>query len=175
MGFMIVDLRVRRLLKLFLATPIRRSDVLVGLVLFRSLMIIPDVLLTIIFGHYVLGVPIRCSYFTLAVVVLAGGLSFAGIGTLLGCRTEKPEAAIGLINLVLMPQVVLSGVFFSYEKFPAVVQPVLRMLPLAQIIDCLREVMLEGKSLDQVAWRFAIIGTYGIICFLLALRWFRWT
>jgi ABC transporter DrrB family efflux protein len=173
-GFAIVDLRVRRLLKLFLATPMKRSDLLAGLMLMRIIMIVPEMLMLLVIGNLCLGVPIRCSPITLAAVLLVGGCSFMSIGLLIGCRTDKPEVAIGLINLFLFPQVILSGVFFSSKKFPDVVQPFLQALPLTQLNDCLREVMLEGKDLFQVAWRLGILAGIGIVCFLVSLRWFRW-
>jgi ABC-type multidrug transport system permease subunit len=173
-GFVIVDLRVRRLLKLFLATPMKRSDLLAGLVFMRLIMIVPEMLMLLAVGNLFLGVPIRCSLLTLAVVLLVGGCSFMSIGVLIGCRTEKPDVAIGIINFFLLPQVILSGVFFSSKKFPDSVQPFLQALPLTQLNDCLREVMLEGKDLFQVAWRLGILIAIGSICFLLSLRWFRW-
>jgi ABC-2 type transport system permease protein len=125
-------------------------------------------------GCLVLGVPVRCSYFTLAVVLAVGGVSFSAMAVLLGCRTEKAETAVGLINLTFIPQVLLSGVFFSAEKFPHEIQPILKALPLRQMNDCLREVMLEGKNLYEVKWHLLILTGYGIVCFLLAMKWFRW-
>jgi ABC-2 type transport system permease protein len=174
-GFVIVDLRVRRLLKLFLATPMKRSDLLAGLMFTRIVMIVPEMLMLLLLGHFILEVPIRCSLFTLMVVLLIGGSAFMSMGVLMGCRTDKPEVAVGIINLFLLPQVILAGVFFSSKKFPEGVQPFLQALPLTQMNDCLREVMLEGKSLYQVAWRLGILAAMGMVCFFLSLRWFRWS
>ncbi|HEV3146091.1 MAG TPA: ABC transporter permease [Gemmataceae bacterium] len=174
-GFVIVDMRVRKLLKLFLATPMKRSDMLIGIMLMRIMMIAPEMIMLLVIGNLLLGVPIRCNPLTLLIVLLIGGSAFMGIGILLGCRTEKPEAAIGMINLVMLPQIILCGVFFSSKKFPEPVQPFLQALPLTQMNDCLREVMLEGKDLFQVAWRLGILAAFGVVTFALALRWFRWT
>jgi ABC-type multidrug transport system permease subunit len=74
----------------------------------------------------------------------------------------------------MLPMWLLSGVFFSSKKFPAVAQPFIQALPLTQINDALREVMLEGKGLLDVWWRLAILAAYAVVCFGLALRWFRW-
>src|SRR5579864_7698140 len=98
-GFVIVDLRVRRLLKLFLATPMKRSDLLAGLMCTRMLMIVPEVIMMLVVGNLFLGVPIRCNQLTLVVVLAIGGTAFMSIGVLIGCRTDKPDVAVGIINL----------------------------------------------------------------------------
>jgi ABC-2 type transport system permease protein len=174
-GFTIVDLRIRRLLKMFLATPMKRSDLLAGLMLVRILMIGPEMFVLLAIGNLFLGVPIRCGFWNLAVAVLIGGMALMAIGLLLGCRTEKLDAVTGTINLIVLPQLLLSGVFFSSKKFPDAVQPFIQALPLTQMNDCLRELMLEGKDLFHVAWRLGILAAYGMVCFVLGLRWFRWS
>src|SRR5207302_11432983 len=99
---------------------------------------------------------------------------FVAIGLLIGCRTEKTESASGLMNLVMLPQYLFSGVCFSSRRFPVEVQPFIQALPLTQVNDALREVMLEGASLPAIAWRLAIMAGYALVCFMLALKWFRW-
>ena len=95
-------------------------------------------------------------------------------GLLLGCRAEKTETISGLMNLVMLPMWLLSGIFFSSTRFPKVMQPFIQALPLTQLNDAFREIMLEGKSLAQVGWRIGIMAVWGIVTFILALRWFRW-
>jgi ABC-type multidrug transport system permease subunit len=110
----------------------------------------------------------------LAVTVVLGASAFSGIGLLLASRTEKMETISGLVNLVALPGWILSGTFFSAKRFPDAVQPVIQALPLTQLNDALREVMLEGAGLGQVGWRLAILAAWGGITFFLALKWFRW-
>jgi ABC-2 type transport system permease protein len=104
-----------------------------------------------------------------------GALAFSGIGLLVACRTEKTETISGLINLVMLPMYLLSGIFFSSKHFPAEAQPFIQALPLTQLNDALREVMLEeGAGFAQVGWRLGVLAAWAIGTFFLALRWFRW-
>ena len=173
-GFVLVDMRVRKLFKRLLATPMHRGDFLLVPFDFASLVsaagngAVADRL------RLVFGVTMQGSWGTLMLVVLLGAGAFAGLGLLLGCRTEKTETMSGFINLVMVPSYLFSGVFFSSKRFPDAVQPFIQALPLTQLNDALREVMLEGAGLSQIGWRLALLAGWGVICFALALRWFRW-
>jgi ABC-type multidrug transport system permease subunit len=105
---------------------------------------------------------------------LAGVAAFDGLGLLIACRTEKTETVSGLINLCMLPMYLVSGTFFSSKRFPDAVQPLIQALPLTQVNDALREVMLEGQGLGAVAWRVGILLIWAVVCATLGLRWFRW-
>jgi ABC-2 type transport system permease protein len=173
-GFVIVDMRVRKLLKRFLATPMRRSDFLLSIMSARLVFMFPEMVLLLLFGWLAFGVPIRCPLPTLALVILIGAASFAGIGLLVACRPQKTETVSGLMNLVMLPMWLLSGTFFSSERFPEVMQPIVQALPLTQLNYALREVMLQDQPLTEIGWRLAILALWGGVSFALALRWFRW-
>ena len=174
-GFVIVDMRVRKLLKRFLATPMRRSDFLLSVVGSRLVFVFPEMLLLGLLGILGFGMPLRGNVLTATLVVLVGGATFCGLGLLLACRTQKTETVSGLIQLLALPMWMLSGTFFSSSRFPAVLQPLIQGLPLTQVNDALREVVLEGASLAAVGWRLAILAAWTVVSFLLALRWFRWS
>jgi ABC transporter DrrB family efflux protein len=174
-GFTLVDMRARKLLKRLLATPMRRSDFLLSLIIVRLLLAVPEMTTLILVGTLGFGVPLGPSPLTLLLVLFIGCAAFSGIGLLIASRTEKPETVTGLINLVILPMWLFSGVFFSSRRFPDVAQPFIQALPLTQLNDALREVMLEGKSVSEVSWRLGILAAYGAFSFLLALRWFRWS
>jgi ABC-2 type transport system permease protein len=93
---------------------------------------------------------------------------------LIACRTEKTETVSGLINLCILPMYLVSGTFFSSKRFPDAVQPLIQVLPLTQVNDALREIMLEGQGLAYVAWRIGILLIWAVVCAALGLRWFRW-
>lgn len=173
-GFVLVDMRVRKLLKRFLATPMRRSDFLLSILLARLVFMVPEMLLLLLVGWFGFGVPVEGGLLTLLLVILVGAAAFSGIGLLVACRAEKTETVSGLMNLVMLPMWLLSGVFFSSKRFPEVAQPFIQALPLTQLNDALREVMLEGASLADVAWRVGILAAWAVVTFTLALRWFRW-
>jgi ABC-type multidrug transport system permease subunit len=173
-GFVIVDMRIRKLLKRLVATPMRRGQFLGAMLAARLVMLFPEVTVLLTFATLVFGVPIRGNLLTLVLVILTGAFAFAGIGLLLAARAAKTETISGLINLIMMPGWLLSGTFFSARRFPDAMQPFIQALPLTQLNDALREVMLEGKSLTEVAWRIGILALYGSVTFVLALKWFRW-
>ena len=126
------------------------------------------------FGAIVFGVPVRGSAFDLITLCLLGSLSFGAVGLLIASRAQTIEAASGLMNLVMMPMWIVSGVFFSSQRFPALLQPVIKALPLTATIDALRANMLQGAGIAQVSPQLGILAAWMVVCFALALRLFRW-
>jgi ABC-type multidrug transport system permease subunit len=174
-GFVTVDMRIRKLLKRFVATPMKRSDFLAGIMISRLVFMVPEVLVLLLFSRVVFGVVIQGSLLAVVVLILLGAFTFAGIGLLVASRARTLETVSGLMNLVMLPMWVLSGIFFSSERFPAAVQPVIQAIPLTPLIDALRAVMLEGASFSAIGRQLAELAAWGIVTFALALRWFRWT
>jgi ABC-type multidrug transport system permease subunit len=173
-GFVLVDMRVRKLMKRLLATPMRRSDFLLSILIARLVFLLPELLMLLLVGRLIFGVPIRSDPITLMVVIVVGAVAFSGIGLLVACRADKTETVSGLMNLVMLPMWLLSGTFFSSRRFPDVTQPFIQALPLTQLNNALRATMLEGASLVQVAPSLGILVLWAVVTFALALRWFRW-
>ena len=174
-GFAIVDMRQRKLLKRFVATPMRRSDFLLAIACSRLVLMILEVGLLLGFGRLVFHMRVLGPVLTILMLGALGALSFAGVGLLTACRAQKIESVSGLINMVMMPMWVFSGVFFSYERFPAVIHPLIKVLPLTALNDALRATILEGTPLTAQPERMLILVLWGGISFALALKWFRWT
>lgn len=174
MGFAIVDARRKKLIKRLVATPMPRAYYLLSFLLSRLLMLVLEVGVVLGFGTLAFGVPLRGSLTSLAVLCVLGALAFSGLGLLIASRARTIEAASGLMNLVMMPMWIASGVFFSSQKFPDMMQPVIKVLPLTAVIDSLRANMLQGSNLAQLAPQIAIMLFWLVICFALALKLFRW-
>ena len=173
-GFVLVDMRVKKLLKRFLATPLRHGDFLLSVMLSRLLFMLPEILALLLFSRFLFGVTVRGSYGELALLFLLGGFCFAGIGLLVASRATTLETASGLMNLLMLPMYVLSGVFFSADRFPEAMQPLVRALPLTALNDALRGVMLEGESLVELSRPCLTLVLWGVLSFAVALRIFRW-
>lgn len=175
-GFTIVEMRTKRLVKRMLATPMRRSDFLFSFVFVRALFVLVEVPVLFGFGSLVFGVHVVGSAALLMGLSLLGALAFAGIGLLVASRAQNTQTAGGLINLVMMPMFICSGVFFSTSKFPDGMQPYLRTLPLTVLNDALRAVTNEGAGLRDatVAVAVAVLGAWGVASFAAALKIFRW-
>jgi ABC-type multidrug transport system permease subunit len=174
-GFATVDLRIRKLLKRLIATPMRRSDFLLSIALSRMLFALPEIVVLLVFARLIFGVEVKGSYVELAALVLLGSMCFMGVGLLVACRATTMEAVSGLMNLVMLPMYIVSGVFFSSKHFPDVVQPLIKLLPLTALNDALRAVMTDGEPLLQHWPELLVITAWGVVSFVLALRWFRWT
>ena len=174
-GFALVDMRQRKLLKRFVATPMRRGDFLLALASSRLILMIIEVGLLLVFGVIFFHMRVLGSVGAIALIGGLGSLTFGGVGLLTASRAQKIESVSGLINLVMMPMWIFSGVFFSYERFPAVIHPLIKALPLTALNDALRASILEGTPLLHQWPRLLIMVLWGGISFVLALKWFRWT
>jgi ABC-2 type transport system permease protein len=174
-GYMIVDMRIRKLLKRMMATPMRKTDFLLAIVASRLLFMIAETVVLLFFGWLLFGMPVHGSTAAIAVVGVVGSLSFSGLGLLVASRAQKLETISGLINFVMLPMYVLSGVFFSAERFPAAVQPYIHALPLTALNDALRAVVLEGGTLASQWGELGVMAAWGGASFVLALRWVRWS
>jgi ABC-2 type transport system permease protein len=173
-GFLLVNFRIGKLLKRFAATPMPRRNFLLALLGARLTFLIPDVSLLLAAGVFLFGMPVRGSLWLVALIEVVGALAFAGIGLLIASRAETTETVSGLMNLVMLPMWLFSGVFFASDRFPDVFQPFIQALPLTQILIALRRVMLEGAGLVDVSGSLAILSVWAVVTFLLALRLFRW-
>lgn len=174
-GYVIVDDRQKKLLKRMLATPMRRGEFLLSFVLLRLTFLFLKVPVLLLFARLVYDVPLRGSLGLVALISVAGALAFTGIGLLLAARAQNTQTVNGLINLVQMPMYLLSGVFFSASRFPEVMQPVVKLLPLSALNDALRAVMNEGAGLSAVGPQVVYLTAVALVTFALALRFFRWS
>ncbi len=174
-GFSLVDYRQRKLLKRYVATPMRRSDFLLALTSSRLVLMVIELGLLLGLGMFIFHMRILGSWLAIVLLGALGAGAFAGLGLLTASRAQKIESVSGLMNLVMMPMWIFSGVFFSYERFPAVVHPLIRALPLTALNDALRATILEGAPLTAQAGRLAVLLAWTVVSFLLALSWFRWT
>jgi ABC-2 type transport system permease protein len=176
-GFAIVYMRIRKLLKRLVATPMKKSHFLTGVIVSRLVFMIPGVLIILFFSWLMFGVAVEGSIIDVGVLIFAGAFTFSGIGMLVASRAQTIETVSGLMNLVMLPMWVFSGVFFSSDRFPQMLQPVIKALPLTPLIDGLRASMLEGIPLTETSQliRLAWLGGWGFITFAIALRSFRWT
>jgi ABC-type polysaccharide/polyol phosphate export permease len=135
---------------------------------------IPELVIVLGVGVIVFEIQIRGSLLALLMLSILGALSFSGLGLLVASRAQRIETVSGLMNLVMLPMWLFSGIFFSSERFPAILQPFIQGLPLTQLNNALRAVLLEGLPLQTQAWSLAILAAWGAVSFACALRWFRW-
>jgi ABC-type multidrug transport system permease subunit len=174
-GFALVDMRQRKLLKRFVATPMRRSDFLLAVTSSRLVLMVIEVFLLLGLGILAFQMRVMGSWFTIVLLSGIGAVAFGGVGLLTACRAQKIETVSGLINLVMMPMWIFSGVFFSYERFPSAIHPFIKVLQLTALNDALRATIVEGATLASQSGRLTVLLLWGGLSFILALRWFRWS
>jgi ABC-2 type transport system permease protein len=173
-GFAIVDSRGKRLLKRFMATPMSRAEYLMSFLFSRLFFLILEVVTLVGFGALVFKVPLRGSIVELSVICLMSALAFGALGLLIASRARTVEGVSGLMNFVMLPMWIFSGVFFSSSNFPSLVQPLIRILPLTAVNDALRANMLEGTPITALGFQLAVIVGWLLLSFVLALKLFRW-
>ncbi len=173
-AWVVVNMRVRKLLKRLLAAPMRRRDLLISLGLARLVVIPAELLVILLFSRIFFGVQVTGSYAALFAVSVVGSASFAAIAIAVASRAQNTETVSGLMNLVMMPMFIVSGVFFAASNFPDVIQPLIRALPLTAMCDGMRAVMIDGAGMVGVASSLLILAAWGIPAFVLGLRYFRW-
>jgi ABC-type multidrug transport system permease subunit len=174
MGFSIVEARQKKLLKRMVASPMPRWQYLASYLISRLALLVLEVVAFLGFARLMFAVPFRGSLWQLALLCVLASLAFSALGLLVSSRARTMEAASGLMNLVMLPMWILSGVFFSASRFPAVIQPIVRALPLTAAIDALRGNMLQGMGLGRMIAPIAILLAWVAVPFAVSLRIFRW-
>jgi ABC-type multidrug transport system permease subunit len=173
-GFSIVEARQKKLLKRLVASPMRRWQFLAAYLISRLTMLVLEVVAFLGFARLIFAVPFYGSLWQLALLCVLASLSFSALGLLVSSRARTMEAASGLMNLVMLPMWILSGVFFSASRFPAVLQPIVRALPLTAAIDALRGNMLQGIGLQHMLAPIAVLLAWLVVPFAVSVRIFRW-
>jgi ABC-type polysaccharide/polyol phosphate export permease len=173
-AFPVVTARQHKRLKRIIATPMRRSHYLISLQIARLFWLVLEVVALFGFARLAFGIVVRGSWLGFTAVTIVGALAFSALGLLVACRARTVEGVSGLMNAVMMPMWLLSGSFFSADRFPHAMQPLVQALPLTVANNALRALVNEGASFAAVAWPLAILVAWTVVCFALALRWFRW-
>ena len=174
LGFTVVIARSRKLLKRFAATPMRRSHYLLSFMLSRLIFLVLEVAAIVVFAQLAFGFTVRGSWLSVVLITMLGGFTFSGIGLLVAARPTTIEGVSGLMNFIMLPMWLLSGTFFSSERFPQVFQPFIKALPLTALNSTLRSLMNEGATVSSNWAPITIMIAWCVVSFIVALRIFRW-
>ena len=174
LGYGIIDTRSKKLLRRMIATPMKRSNYLIAMITVRILMNVIEAGLLTLFAWIAFGITIQGSIPALLILFMAGNIAFSGIGIFLACHTSKTEIGNAFINVISMPMMVLSGIFFSYHNYPDWAIPVIKPLPLTMLADGIRSIFIEGAGFTQTAIPSLIMAITGIVFFTVGLKLFKW-
>jgi len=173
-SYTIIDRRSKKLLRRMVATPMRKSNFLLALITARFSMNVAEAALLFLFACLYFGTTIQGSWPALITLFIAGNIAFSGISILISSHTANPEVGNGIINALVTPMMVVSGIFFSYHNFPDWTIPIIQYLPLTMIADSFRSIFNEGAGFLDV-WREALVLTsIGTVSFIVGLKIFKW-
>jgi ABC-2 type transport system permease protein len=170
----IIEKRSKKLLRRLVATPMKKSHFLIALITVRITMNFIESTVLFLFSLVAFKITIQGDISALILMFLAGNIAFSGIAVLVSSHTSNTEVGNGLINFVVFPMMVLSGIFFSYQNFPDWSLPVIRNLPLAMLTDGIRSIFNEGAGYHEVALPIVILLFIGVLFFSAGLKIFKW-
>lgn len=170
----IIEKRSKKLLRRLVATPMKKSHFLIALITVRIAMNFIESLVLFLFALFAFKMSIQGNISALILMFLAGNIAFAGIAVFVSSHTSNTEVGNGLINFVVFPMMVLSGIFFSYQNFPDWSLPVIRNLPLTMLTDGIRSIFNEGAGYHEVTIPILILLAIGALFFSVGLKIFKW-
>jgi ABC-type multidrug transport system permease subunit len=173
-SYAIIERRSQKLLRRMVATPMKKSNFLIAMMLVRFLMNLIEAGVLFFFSWLFFGIIIQGNIGALMLLLFAGNIAFAGLAVLIASRTSKTEVGTGWINAVTMPMMILSGIFFSYHNFPEWSMGVIKALPLTALTDGVRSIFNEGAGWLDIATPTLALSAFGVLCFILGLRFFKW-
>ncbi len=173
-AFAFVQLKQRGVLRRLMATPMRVSDFLAAQVLTRLVMGALQVAMLLAVGLWFFHLHFVGNVLVVLLVGIAGAAIFIAIGFAISGVAKNEETAAPLTNLIAMPMMFLSGVFFPRGSMPGWLQVVTQYLPLTYVADALRQISIDGATLWEVRWDLVGMAAWLAISVLLAVRLFRW-
>lgn len=174
-GFNLVQMRVKNILRRLMVTPMHKSEFMVAFLMSRLILVVPEAAAIVAFGVYLFDVPIVGSLWTVLLLVILGAISFTGLGMVIASRARTIETVSGLMNLTMLPMWLLGGCFFDSDRFPDFVQPFVKVLPITHLNEALRCVISEGAGVADILPELGFLGAFSVIAMGLAIRCFRWT
>ncbi len=174
LSYGIIEKRSKKLLRRMVATPMKKRYFLISMITVRIGMNFVESGLLLLFSWLVFGITIQGNIAALLLVFIAGNIAFAGIAVFMSSHTSNTEIGNGLINAIVMPMMVISGIFFSYHNFPGWSIPFIKLLPLTMLADATRQIFIEGAGFQQVSLSFLVLTTIGLVFFTAGLKIFKW-
>jgi ABC-2 type transport system permease protein len=173
-SYTLIETRTKKLLRRMVATPMPKWEYILSHIAARIILCFVEAIIIFAFAYYYFGITIEGSVFAFIALFLSGIVAFSGISVLIASRTAKTQVGNGLINLIVMPMMLLSGIYFSYHNFPAPVIPFIQALPLTMLADGIKAIFNESASFLQV-WKYILVlNVIGITTFTIGLKYFKW-
>jgi ABC-2 type transport system permease protein len=166
--------REQRILKRLRATPLLGWQFVAANVIAQMIVVLAQVLILTGLATTVFGVHLAGSLPLAIGLALLGGLGFLTIGFTISGLARTPDAAGAIANVVTMPMMFLSGVYFPISGAPDWLKPVIGVLPLTYLANGLRDVMLHGATVSDLTTDLVALLLTAALGFIVAARTFRW-
>ncbi|MDP4225448.1 MAG: ABC transporter permease [Bacteroidota bacterium] len=173
-SYSLIEKRSKKLLRRMVATPMKKTNFLIAQIISRLTLSFFESAVLVLFAYFYFHIQIQGSIWALIAAFISGNFAFIGIAILISSHTANTQIGNGLINVVTMPMMVLSGVFFSYQNFPAWTIPYIKVLPLTMFTDSLRSIFIEGAGLMQTLFPISMLFATGFLCFFVGLKIYKW-
>lgn len=174
-GWSLIDRRIKKMLRRMIATPLNKYVFLSSYILTRIFLSVIEITALVLFAMLLFGVTIQGSIPAFMLLILCGNVAFAGISILVASRAKNTQVGNGLLNVVALPMMICSGIFFSYKGFPDWTLPIVENLPLTILADSIRKVFIEGAQLTDIFGASVILLIFGALTLILGERIFRWS
>lgn len=173
-SYALIDMRIKKLMRRMVATPMKKSEFLISHLVARLALSIVEAAILFFFAKAFFDIKISGSIPAFAMMFLSGNIVFTGIAILISSRVNNSRVGTGLINVILLPMTILSGIFFSYHNFPDFAISIIKQLPLTMLADGIRSIFIERAGIQDIIVKFSILTIEGIVCFIIGLRIYKW-
>jgi ABC-type multidrug transport system permease subunit len=173
-GMVLVRYRKNGVLKRLGATPLSAFEFLTAQVVSRLFVLIIVTVLLFLSMHYIFDIVMRGSYGLLFFVSVLGTMTLISLGLLFASRTSSEEVAAGFLNLIILPMVFLSGVWYSLEGAPVFLQKIALLFPLTHMLNAAREIMTDGAGLRDISTEIIVLSVMMFSFLILASVRFKW-
>ncbi len=170
----LIELRIKKLLRRMVATPMKKSVFILSHFITRLLLTFFESCVLVLFAWIFFDLEISGDATALIPLYLSGILAFGGIGLVLASRTQSTHVGNGLINAIVLPMTIVSGIFFSYQGFPDWAIPIIKILPLTILTDSVRAIFNEGAGFPEVFLPCTILTVMGLTFYYIGLKMFKW-
>lgn len=173
-GFVIVRYRKNGVLKRLRGTPLSTTEFLMAQIFSRLILIVVVSVIVYIICDLILDFSMYGSYLALLLVFVMGALSLITLGLLIAARLKSDELAGGLANVISLPMMLLSGVWFSLEGSPSWVIFLSKFLPLTHVVDASRAIMLDGAGIVAISHHLLVLLLMMLVFLFIGVKLFRW-
>jgi ABC-2 type transport system permease protein len=173
-GYVIVRYRDSGVLKRYHATPITALEFLGAQAVSRLLISVATLAIVFTGSFLLLDFPVKGSWLLLLLVTTLGALSMIALSLVCAARIDSLEFMNGLLNLISWPMMMLSGLWFSLDEAPLLLQQISLLMPLTHLVNAARTIMLDGGGITAVANEMLILSLITLVLMAIAARIFRW-